>query len=175
MPTAAKMPEYLRTHQYHDQRDNSDSAFAYAFGSEFWAYLSTHPSSSADFNSFMQSRREGRPSWFAPYPVEENLLLGLDPSPNAVLLIDIGGGRGHDLEKFKTTYPNHGGRLVLQDQPDVISNANFDQAGIESMPHDFFMPQPFKGKSPQEGRGKVHMVANLSERCASIPFPCHIP
>jgi len=175
MPTAAKMPEYLRTHQYHDPRDNSDSAFAYAFGSDFWAYLSTHPSSSADFNSFMQSRREGRPSWFAPYPVEENLLLGLDPSPNAVLLIDIGGGRGHDLEKFETTYPNHGGRLVLQDQPNVISNANFDLAGIESMPHDFFMPQPFKGKSPQEGRGKVHMVANLSERCASIPFPCHIP
>ncbi len=147
LPTAAKMPEYFRTHQYHDPRDNNDSAFAHAFGSEFWTYLSTHPSSSADFNSFMQSRREGRPSWFAPYPVEENLLSERDPSPDAVLLIDIGGGRGHDLSKFRTTYPKHGGRLILQDQPDVISNASADLEGIECMPHNFFMPQPIKGKS----------------------------
>lgn len=147
MPTAAKMPEYFRKHQYHDPQDNNDSAFAYAFGSEFWDYLSKHPSSSTDFNSFMQSRREGRPSWFAPYPVEKSLLSGLDPSSDAVLLIDIGGGRGHDLAKFKTAYPNHGGRLILQDQSDVISSVSADLEGIECMPHNFFQPQPIKGES----------------------------
>jgi len=146
VPAAAKMPEYFRTQSYRDPQDNNDSAFAYAFGSEFWAYLSTHPSASSDFNSFMQSRREGRPSWFAPFPVEDRLLSRLDRSPDAVLLIDIGGGRGHDLAKFKTAYPNHGGRLILQDQTDVISNASADLEGIECMSHNFFMPQPVEGQ-----------------------------
>ena len=36
------------------------------------------------------------------------------------LLVDIGGGRGHDLEAFKHTNPNAEGKLVLQDLPPVI-------------------------------------------------------
>ncbi|KAL8747491.1 MAG: hypothetical protein Q9190_000658 [Brigantiaea leucoxantha] len=100
----------------------------------------------------MESRREGRPSWFEPYPVEENLLSKLDNSSDAVLLIDIGGNRGHDLTSFKTQYPKHSGRLILQDQLSVIKNLCGQLEGIEYMPHDFFEPQPVKGQKKPRRR-----------------------
>ena len=146
MPTAAKLPEYFRTHKYQNPKDSRQSTFVHALGSEFWSYMKKHPSASATFNSFMESRREGRPSWFEPYPVEENLLSKLDSSSDAVLLIDIGGNHGHDLTSFKTQYPKHSGRLILQDQLSVIKNLCGQLEGIEYMPHDFFEPQPVKGQ-----------------------------
>ena len=175
MPTAAKMPEYLRKKNYSEPENNTDSAFAYALGSEFWTYLAAHPSLSKDFNSFMKSRREGRPSWFATYPVHERLLLGVDPHPGSVLLIDIGGGRGHDLLKFRQDYSKESGRLVLQDQPAVISDIDSDMDCIECMSHDFFMPQPIKGIYERRAKKIPYKPADLSARCASIPLSGYFP
>ena len=169
MPTAAKMPDYLKIHQYQEPRNHKDSIFANAMGSEFWAYLSTHPDASTTFNTFMKLRREGRPSWFAPYPVEANLSLGLDTSPEAVLLVDVGGGHGHDLMMFKKSFPNHGGRLILQDQSAVISDSSADLEGIDCMAHDFFTPQPIHGKCESQGSIRSLTIRQARERVISAP------
>lgn len=62
-----------------------------------------------------------------------------------VLMIDIGGGMGQDIQRFKQKYPDVGGRLILQDLPRTVANAVVSE-GIETMGYDFFTPQPVKGQ-----------------------------
>lgn len=145
MPTAAKLPGYLRTNRFQNPRDNKTTAFAHAFGSEFWTWLKQHPEHAATFNGFMASRREGGPSWFDIYPVERELS-GLEGGKeDAMLLVDIGGNQGHDLVNLKTKHSNLQGRMVLQDLPDVVAKAHFTNHGsISAVGHNFFDPQPIR-------------------------------
>ncbi|KAL8921175.1 MAG: hypothetical protein Q9172_004137, partial [Xanthocarpia lactea] len=84
------------------------------------------------------------------FPFETILthIFGPEPSvtldPNQVLFIDIGGGRGQICEAFKTRYPHLPGRVIVQDLPQTLAGAT-PPHGIETMPHDFFQPQPVKG------------------------------
>ncbi len=143
MPTAAKLPDYLRTNGYQNPRDNNNTAFAHAFGSEFWTWLKQNPEHAATFSGFMASRREGKSSWFNIYPVEQELV-GPEVE-DAVLLVDIGGNQGHDLVNLKAKHPDLQGRLVLQDLPDVVAKVTFSDTTITAMGHSFFDPQPIKG------------------------------
>jgi hypothetical protein len=61
-----------------------------------------------------------------------------------VLLVDIGGGLGHDPIAFKTHFPKLPGNLLLQDLAAVIDSITDLPTGIQAMPHDFFKPQPVK-------------------------------
>lgn len=65
---------------------------------------------------------------------------------DGVLLIDVGGGIGHDMELFQKYHSKLPGRLILQELPSVIEAATTRlPKGIESMEYDFFTPQPIKG------------------------------
>lgn len=78
---------------------------------------------------------------FDYYPVEQRLRAVADTP----LLVDVGGGRGHDLVSFQARYPQLPGKLVLQERP-VVIDANKDlPSNIEAMRYDFFAPQPVKG------------------------------
>ena len=147
MPTAAKLPEYLKTHDYQNPQESTSSPFAYAFGSEFWSYLEQNPVHSAIFGKFMATRRLGRPSWFDIYPVDQELPTTTteDLQQDEVLLIDIGGNRGHDLVNLKARYPHLPGKLILQDLPDIVAGVTFgEKSNITARAHNFFTPQPIK-------------------------------
>ena len=67
------------------------------------------------------------------------------------LIVDVGGGRGQALKQILAECPSiPASRLVLQDRPEVIEIAKAEEApelrGIKMMSHDFFQPQPVKGK-----------------------------
>lgn len=79
------------------------------------------------------------------YPVTERLEQGLKETGDGNAIVDVGGGLGHDLEAFKTRYPRFRGRLVLQDQPQVIAQISQISPGIDVTAHDFYTPQPIKG------------------------------
>ncbi len=72
---------------------------------------------------------------------------GAKMAPEAVLLVDVGGGWGHDIQSFHKTHPDIPGRLILQDRPVMIEK--FDNGtmheGFEVMTYDFYTPQPIKG------------------------------
>ena len=76
------------------------------------------------------------------FPVKERLFQGLDLGVSDFLLVDGGGGRGHDLEKFRKTFVNVPGRLILQDLPGVIENIEDLDTSIGRVAHDFTAPQP---------------------------------
>lgn len=101
------------------------------------------------FQNHMVGRREGVIKWtdHGFYPVEERLGKDLREEKDAVLLVDVAGGLGHDLEDFRAGYPHLRGRLVLQELPVVTQEVVQINERIEVMAHDFFKPQPIKGKS----------------------------
>lgn len=72
-------------------------------------------------------------------------MLGASNKANDILLVDVGGGKGHDLIKFLNRYPSAWGRLILQDLPNLIQNLEGLSPGIQAMGHDFFTPQTVKG------------------------------
>ncbi|KAI4168723.1 MAG: hypothetical protein LQ343_006159 [Gyalolechia ehrenbergii] len=150
-PAAAKLPEYMRSQNYQNPTQSTSSAFAYATGSEFWNHLHKTPIQSQLFNEFMATRREGRPNWYDLYPIDRELSPSspeIDPilrGESDILLVDVGGNRGHDLVNLKAKHPNLVGKMILQDLPDVIAHASFSpEDEIEAMPHDFFQPQPIQ-------------------------------
>jgi hypothetical protein len=111
-------------------------------------HIQQDPELSRVFDSAMAAQRAGRgehgQDWFNFYPVEANLWNESRPTQDEVLLVDIGGGEGHDLLAFKARYPNHPGRLVLEDLPKIVSQISGTHHGIEVIGHDFFTAQPIK-------------------------------
>ena len=99
----------------------------------------------------MAGYRTGRPSWMDPnfYPVEQNLVEGAKTEDDAVFLVDVGGGKGHDLQELHRKHPTLPGKLVLQELKDVIEEASASGLGekIVPMEHDFFTKQPVLGMS----------------------------
>ena len=81
------------------------------------------------------------------YPVDKNLADGAKTIDKAVFLVDIGGGKGQDLQKLHRKYPKLPGKLVLQDLKEVIKEA--EASGLDekivTLEYDFFTPQPIKG------------------------------
>ena len=97
----------------------------------------------------MAGYRTGRPSWMDRnfYPVEDNLAKGAKLEDDAVFLVDVGGGKGHDLQELHRKHPKLPGKLVLQDLKGVIEEA--EASGLDGkivpMEHDFFTKQPVIG------------------------------
>ena len=49
---------------------------------------------------------------------------------NEILLVDVGGGNGHDLIRSLTKQPSAWGHLMLQDPPHLIQNLEGLSPGI---------------------------------------------
>ncbi|RAK77278.1 S-adenosyl-L-methionine-dependent methyltransferase [Aspergillus fijiensis CBS 313.89] len=147
------IPEFLRKTGYRDPANGLDCPFQLGYNTQaaFFDFVGQDPVISAQFNNLMSIYHQGRASWMDPgfYPVEQRLLVDTtttDPA-NRILLVDVGGGKGHDLAEFRAKWPNTPGRLILQDQPAVLAEVVGSQLheSIECMPHDFFTEQPCKG------------------------------
>jgi hypothetical protein len=106
-----------------------------------------YPNLGPQFNNLMSAYHQGRPSWMDEgfYPVKEKLIAGAKSGSEDVLIVDVGGNKGHDLEEFKSKWPDAPGRLILQDQPHVLKEIRSLNPAVEPMVHDFYTPQPIKG------------------------------
>lgn len=91
----------------------------------------------------MEGGRDKAAHWADWFPVQKQILD--DSSTDGPLVVDIGGGRGHDIIGFKERFPSTAGRLVLEDLPTVIENIQTPDKDVQIIKHDFFSPQPIKG------------------------------
>ncbi|KAM3449415.1 hypothetical protein MY3296_006960 [Beauveria thailandica] len=121
--------------------------------------LQSMPALHRDFDEAM-AVGTGQPApWFRLFPAEQHLLADLSSSSCSssssassspcALLVDVAGGKGHDLQAFHEAFPSSGraGALVLQDLPPVIDSikpGTLDPA-IVTQKHDFFTKQPVRG------------------------------
>lgn len=127
----------------------------WAVGQSQFEWLANNKSHQALFNSYMASRRQGRPMWFDVYPVER-LLGPATPCEDSVFLVDIGGNQGHDLSRFRQQYSHLPGRMVLQDLPKVVDGVSGREAGIDVMGYSFLDPQPVRGARAYYFRAIFH-------------------
>lgn len=96
----------------------------------------------------MAGYRDGRCEWFSPkfYPIQERLIDDFDASGKAPFLVDVGGGKGHDLSALHLRFPSLPGKLILQDTTDVVESIDPPlPSAVEAMGHDFFTSQPVVG------------------------------
>lgn len=152
------MPRYLERTGY-KHVDGPHGPFQDSNNTEdgMFPYLMKHPEMMANFNAYMAGLLKTRPDWFNTFPVPDILLNDAKTDdPEAVLLIDIGGGEGHDIAAFKKAFPDAPGKLVLQDLPPVIDHIKSLDAAITRQKHDFFTPQPVKGARAYYMRHVLH-------------------
>lgn len=91
----------------------------------------------------MEGSQANTAHWADWFPVQERLLDGV--VAESPLLVDVGGGRGHELVGFKERFPSATGQLVLEDLPSVLDGIRSLDGDIQKVNHDFFKPQPIKG------------------------------
>ncbi|KAI1416455.1 putative O-methyltransferase [Hypoxylon sp. FL1857] len=148
-PSFRGLPEYLKSIDYALPTKLTDGPFQAAHKTQlpFFAWLDQNPPYLQAFNNYMAAYRAGKPSWVDPgfYPISERLVDGFDTSSDSdnVLLVDVGGGMGHDLKELKEKHPSLPGKLILQDRPEVVSGVSGGDV-FEATAHDFFTPQPVK-------------------------------
>ncbi|ORX92631.1 O-methyltransferase-domain-containing protein, partial [Clohesyomyces aquaticus] len=147
--SCSKFPEYMAKTNYATPNNSANGPYQYAFSTKMnmFEYMQAHQPLGKQFNHHMGGYAQGRPSWLDPgfYPVEERLVKGMESSPNAVLLVDVGGSLGHDIQQFKSKHPEASGRLVVEDLPVVIDAITELDPSIERVEHDFHTEQPIKG------------------------------
>lgn len=141
MTVLSRLPEYFHANGWNSPGDGLNGPFQFALGTDahYFDFLRTHPYYGQAFNIVMgmSFRRRGM-DWFEFFPVEERLRVSKSSDP---LIVDVGGGRGQDLKKFKEHFSDLRGKLILQDLPAVIEGAQA-LPGIEIQSHDFFKKQP---------------------------------
>ncbi|RDK44403.1 o-methyltransferase [Aspergillus phoenicis ATCC 13157] len=147
-PPNLTIPKFLRQNNYQTPTDGRHCPLQMAFNTTdaFFEHLAHNPALNTQFNNLMSVYHQGHASWMDPgfYPVDR-LLHQFPTGNNDVLLVDVAGGKGHDLNELCTKWPNLPGRLILQDQPAVLAEATGLHSSIECMAHDFFTEQPVKG------------------------------
>ncbi len=133
-------------HQFADN-PGEVTLFEYAHGTKsIFELLEKSPEQKQAFDDYMKSRRLiDAPQWFDIYPASTKLA-NANKDVEAILLVDIGGGPGQEVERFKQRNPTIPGRCYLQDLPLTLQRINKLHEGIEAMAYDFFTPQPLKGK-----------------------------
>ncbi|KAH8433920.1 uncharacterized protein LDX57_011556 [Aspergillus melleus] len=154
----AYVPEFLETRGYQTPDDAYDGPFQQAYSTKLhhFEWLARHPDEQHAFNVVMETGNravEGK-QWYDFYPWEERLLS--DGDTDRVLLVDIGGGKGHDLARFRER-TNTTGHLILQDVPEVIRDIRVPLAqGIEVQGYNMFDAQPVRGAKAYYMRTVLH-------------------
>ncbi|KAK4618127.1 hypothetical protein CLAFUW4_11906 [Fulvia fulva] len=139
--TSARMADYFAGNGYREPDNEEAGLCAYALGVPFWQFLNKRPDTAKTFNVFMETARFAKKSWLEVYPVHELS----QPDDQSIMLIDVGGGRGHDLVELAMRQQQIGlkGRLVLQERPEVIVQVPAEwENDFEAHEHDFFQAQP---------------------------------
>ncbi|KAL6720134.1 hypothetical protein ACLMJK_002055 [Lecanora helva] len=154
IPCANKLVDFFRSTKYRNPEDSAASPFKHAFGAPKFGWLQDNPETLANFNRWMTERREAgkQLTWLDFYPVGQNLINGAEVDDSAIFCVDVGGGKGHDLDRLRSRFPAIPGRLILQDSQIFSDHSTV----FASMVHDFFQPQPLKGARVYHLRAILH-------------------
>lgn len=141
------LPAYLAKISYKEPTDitvnnHSDSD---PDGLNFFGRLQKSPDYFEAFTGHMEAWTMWKSPWTKVYDTTR-LLDGAKLDNGSAFVVDVGGNTGIDISHVHAKHPDiPAGSLVLQDLPEVIANAQVNKK-ITAMAHDFFLPQPVKGK-----------------------------
>lgn len=152
-PIFQSFPRFLAETSYRNPNNGNDCPLQYAFQTKlpFFQWMSKHPDIQANFNTHMASYTSHRGTWDEIYPVAERLRIQHEDADDKedTVLVDVGGGVGHDLSRFANRFLPKGTRprLILEDLPSVVATTSKGvlPPTIKAMAHDFFQRQPVRG------------------------------
>ena len=152
-----KLPDYLASLDYRNPNDRHNSFFSFAHQTDLnmYEWLQAHPEQMRTFNDFQSANAQLRDA--SVQRLLESLITGTEHNDDQLLFVDVGGGRGNSLRTFRKNHRQLNGRIIVQDLPKVVEGQE-NEEGVETIAHDFFTPQPFKGmqfsmfKSPSKLR-----------------------
>ncbi|PLB53889.1 S-adenosyl-L-methionine-dependent methyltransferase [Aspergillus steynii IBT 23096] len=144
-PIIQKTPDFFKQTGYKNPEDPKRGPLQYAYNTPLscWDWLAQNPEAMDRFNTFMEGHRADAPHWADWFPVKERLIDGA--VSDRPLVVDVAGGRGHDLAGLKERIPVLPGDLVLEELPAVIDDIHTLDESIRRVKYDFFKPQPIKG------------------------------
>lgn len=153
MPCISRAAKWFEENGHKNPQDPKNVPFQQAFNAEEmeifpWLFMPENQMHFNSANEFFEGDRGSRPSWVKWFPVEEKLLPGFREDEGNPLLVDVAGGRGHDILEFEKQFPDAKGRLVLQDIQPVLDSAEALSSRIEKRAIDFFTEAPIPGLSP---------------------------
>ena len=150
LPGYTNLPNFLLSTKYVNPDDSNHTNWHHLCGTSRFDDLQRNPLDMAIFQSVMRVNAANKMPWTKLYPVKENIV-NVPVRIGQALVVDVGGGAGHDLELVRTAWPGvfvaerKEGRLVLQDQESVIAQVT-PKPGLLRMAHNFFEEQPVKGE-----------------------------
>ena len=109
-----------------------------------WEYLGQYPERDSALGDAQKANGEANPWNVELFPFKSELEKS-QTTDETVLLIDIGGGKGHVSKLIRDLTKEVKGKIVLQDRPEVIGDITEELLGVEKMGYDFFTPQPIQG------------------------------
>jgi hypothetical protein len=146
-PPFSKMYEFFRKHGF--KTPNSELVNPYCFAhrtgdKSIWEFIGQYPERLAALNFGMGAQSQAAAWTVGIFPFESELKQS-KTDDDTVLLVDIGGGKGHVTTQIKALVGDIKGKIILQERPEVIAEITDPLLGIEVMEYDFFTPQPIKG------------------------------
>lgn len=142
------MVDYMRGPGISEFADNPDrmTIFEYTHRSRtIFQLLEKNMEQKKSFDDYMKAwRLPNMTPWFEVFPVKSKFANARKNS-NAILLVDIAGGLGHEGQSFRQRNPDIPGQCFLQELPLTLNRLEKEPEGIKPMEHDFFNPQPLRG------------------------------
>lgn len=141
------LPQYLASMGYKNPSGGDLLCFQFAMQTSLpiFQWLVKRPDDQKDFGQLMKMYAGMQTPWVDIFPTESLLENDDGKSP---LLVDLGGGLGHDVAHFFRKHPSVAGpRLILQDQAGVVAQTLLKPEEGRAMAQDIFQPQTVKGVS----------------------------
>ncbi|GAB7332231.1 hypothetical protein MBLNU13_g04084t1 [Cladosporium sp. NU13] len=138
-PVFVHLPSYFTANGFHEPSSQETGPYAEIFDCTYWQRVNQSPKLKDDFDTYMAAHKKGGSSIVDLLPIS-SLMEGYDKS-SSVLLVDIGGGLGHQSRELRSRYPYLEGEIIVQD---LSVPKELELAGIRGMEYDFFTPQPIK-------------------------------
>lgn len=107
-----RLPDYFEQNGLENPGNAYNGPFQYAMGTKlhYFDWLISKPKLQTAFNTVTGiSRMNGGEEWFDFYPVEDKLRV----TGSQTLLVDVGGGLGHDLIAFGKRFPKLPEKLIV--------------------------------------------------------------
>ncbi|KAI0849900.1 S-adenosyl-L-methionine-dependent methyltransferase [Daldinia vernicosa] len=140
------LPSFLKETGFKNPTDSKHGVIQHLQGpyESVFEYIVADPTRSKDFSCAMECHsRWNMTAWTDAYPTD---ILLKDAKLDRPLVVDVGGNKGHDLEKFWLKHPEiPDGSLVIEDLPGILSEVEITNKAILKQPYDFFTPQPLRG------------------------------
>jgi hypothetical protein len=140
-PALVHFPTYFAANGYQEPANQETGPYAEVFNRTYWQGINSTPKLKSDLDTYMAAHKQGGSSLVDLLPFSR-LVEGYN-SAFPVLLVDIGGGVGHQCKDLKARYPSLRGDVVVQD---LQCAKDLELAGVQGMAYNFFEAQPVRGK-----------------------------